>query len=101
MDLTDRCGSDGDRIEFLYSRSPIVAEFMVHDILVQCAVVRYVSWRVFLEPLGGRHLQLLVRHPVGCVADSIKDFGQLWRDQGRIWATRKTIRILLTIARAV
>ena len=33
MDLTDRCGSDGDRIEFLYSRSPIVAEFMVHDIL--------------------------------------------------------------------
>lgn len=47
MDLTDRCGSDGDRIEFLYSRSPIMAEFMVHDILVQCAVVRFVSWQVY------------------------------------------------------
>lgn len=49
MDLTDRCGSDGDRIEFLYSRSPIMAEFMVHDILdgsVRSSEI-YVSWQVY------------------------------------------------------
>jgi hypothetical protein len=92
MDLTDRRGSDGDRIEFLYSRSPIMAEFMVHDILYGTVRSEICQLASVLEPFGDRHLQLLVWHPVGCVADSIKDFGQLWRDQGRIWVTRRTIR---------
>src|SRR3546814_16248857 len=58
MDLTDRRSSDWDRIEFLYSRSPIMAEFMVHDILDGTVRSEICQLAGVLEPFGDRHLQL-------------------------------------------